>query len=171
MKEIIYIKGDATDPSGDGTKMICHICNNSGRWGRGFVLALSKKWTDPELKYRNWFLTKTISTSRSKQIIPFRLGMVQYVYVAPEILVANMIAQNGTVQKYDKSGNIIPLVHYLSLDKCLEKCSGFAKELNASVHMPRIGCGLGGGKWEIIEPMIKEIFSQNDIQVVVYDFE
>ena len=43
-------------------------------------------------------------------------------------------------------------------------------ENNASVHMPRIGCGLAGGKWEMIEPIILQRLSNNDVEVVVYDF-
>ena len=35
--------------------IIAHVCNDSGGWGRGFVLALSKKWPEPESKYRQWF--------------------------------------------------------------------------------------------------------------------
>jgi hypothetical protein len=37
--------------------------------------------------------------------------------------------------------------------------------------MPRIGCGLAGGKWEEIEPLIKEELSAKGIKTVVYDFE
>lgn len=43
-----------------------------------------------------------------------------------------------------------------------------AKRLNASVHMPRIGCGLGGGTWEEVEPII--VRTLTDTQVHVYDF-
>lgn len=53
MKDIIYLKGDATKPIGDGLKIITHVCNNRGGWGKGFVKALSKKWKQPELNYRN----------------------------------------------------------------------------------------------------------------------
>ena len=30
MKEIIYLKGDATSPQVSGHKIIAHICNNKG---------------------------------------------------------------------------------------------------------------------------------------------
>ena len=46
--EILYIKGDATAPIGSGVKVITHICNDIGGWGKGFVLALSKKWKMPK---------------------------------------------------------------------------------------------------------------------------
>ncbi len=45
MIQINYVKGDATAPIGIGNKIIVHICNDIGRWGKGFVMALSKKWS------------------------------------------------------------------------------------------------------------------------------
>jgi hypothetical protein len=35
--------------------------------------------------------------------------------------------------------------------------------------MPRIGTGRGGGKWEVIEPMIMEELVQRGVTVTVYD--
>ncbi len=40
----------------------------------------------------------------------------------------------------------------------------------ASVHMPRIGCGLAGGKWEVVEPLIEEHLSAKGVAVTIYDF-
>ena len=53
--DIIYIKGDATSPISPGNKIITHICNDIGGWGKGFVLALSKKWKVTEEAYRQWY--------------------------------------------------------------------------------------------------------------------
>ncbi len=36
--------------------------------------------------------------------------------------------------------------------------------------MPRIGCGLAGGKWEVIEPLIDKTLIKNHIITTVYDF-
>ena len=38
MATIHYIKGDATQPQAKGNKVIAHICNDLGGWGKGFVL-------------------------------------------------------------------------------------------------------------------------------------
>lgn len=43
MTQIIYLKGDATNPIAKGNKIIAHICNDAGGWGKGFVLAISRK--------------------------------------------------------------------------------------------------------------------------------
>jgi len=154
-KKIIYIKGDATNPIAKGKKIIAHICNDIGGWGKGFVLAISKKWELPEKEYRVWYNSKE----------NFALGKVQYVNVTEYITIANMIAQKGT-----KTGSKGPPIRYQALEKCLENLLIKAKENNSSVHMPRIGCGLAGGKWEIIEPMILDILVKNNIDVYVYDF-
>ncbi|MFR9246851.1 MAG: hypothetical protein ACLVLB_15195 [Bacteroides thetaiotaomicron] len=69
--EILYIKGDATAPIGSGVKVITHICNDIGGWGKGFVLALSKKWKMPEEAYRQWYKSQE----------EFTLGAVQFVNV------------------------------------------------------------------------------------------
>ena len=44
-----------------------------------------------------------------------------------------------------------------------------AKKLGASVHMPRIGSGLAGGKWEQVEGIIREELTAADVAVTVYD--
>ena len=45
---IHYLKADATAPQTEGNIIITHICNDIGAWGKGFVLALSKRWKTPE---------------------------------------------------------------------------------------------------------------------------
>jgi O-acetyl-ADP-ribose deacetylase (regulator of RNase III) len=44
-----------------------------------------------------------------------------------------------------------------------------AKRLNASVHMPRIGTGLAGGAWTVVEEIINETLTRMGISVFVYD--
>lgn len=54
-KLIQYLIGDATQPSAGGNKIITHVCNDIGGWGKGFVTAISKQWPQPEKQYRQWF--------------------------------------------------------------------------------------------------------------------
>jgi hypothetical protein len=37
--------------------------------------------------------------------------------------------------------------------------------------MPRIGCGLAGGEWSIVEPLIEEHLVKVGVPVTVYNFE
>ena len=158
MAEINYIKGDATCPQARGVKIICHICNDIGGWGKGFVLAVSRRWDAPEAEYRTWYA--------SGRDGGFALGAVQFVQVEPYIWVANMIAQRGV-----KSGSSGPPIRYEAVAACLLQVAAKAKELGASVHMPRIGCGLAGGNWTKIEPLIAEHLVKDGAAVTVYDFE
>ena len=149
--EILYIKGDATAPIGSGVKVITHICNDIGGWGKGFVLALSKKWKMPEEGYRQWYKSQE----------EFTLGAVQFVNVENELYVANMIGQHGIYK--DCKG--LPPIRYDAVRQCLKEVALFTIAHKASVHMPRIGCGLAGGKWELMEQIIKEELITKEIAV------
>ena len=50
-QSINYTKGDATSPAERGNKIIAHVCNDLGGWGKGFVLAVSARWSEPEQHY------------------------------------------------------------------------------------------------------------------------
>lgn len=145
---IKYVVGDATAPQGEGKKIICHICNNIGAWGAGFVLALSNKWRYPEDFYR----------ARNS----YPLGHVDVLSVEDNVYVANMIAQHGT--RPNAKG--VPPVRYESLEDALSKVNKIAEEIGATLHMPRIGCGLAGGKWEEVEKVIERVVT---VDVTVYD--
>ncbi|MFF9208676.1 MULTISPECIES: macro domain-containing protein [unclassified Streptomyces] len=158
MSEITYVRGDATVPFGKGVKLIAHVCNDLGGWGKGFVLALSRRWPEPEKAYRAWH--------RDRAANDFALGAAQFVQVEPYIWVANMIGQRGI----RTGSNGVP-VRYEAIDAALARLADKALELGASVHMPRIGCGLAGGRWSRIEPLITERLVRRGVPVTVYDHD
>ncbi|EDY61824.2 appr-1-p processing domain-containing protein, partial [Streptomyces pristinaespiralis ATCC 25486] len=133
MSEIGYVRGDATAPQGKGVKLIVHVCNDLGGWGKGFVLALSRRWPGPEAAYRRWH--------RERAGNDFGLGAAQFVQVEPYVWVGNMVGQRGM-----RTGSQGVPVRYEAIDKALARVADKALALGASVHMPRIGCGLAGGK-------------------------
>lgn len=96
----------------------------------------------------------------------FELGEVQFVKIESDLFIANMIGQH----KIRKSKTGIP-IRYKAVRNCLKKVADFAERNDFSVHMPRIGCGLAGGKWNEIEPIIKEELINRNIKVTVYDFQ
>ncbi|MDQ1014765.1 macro domain-containing protein [Streptomyces afghaniensis] len=156
MSGITYVRGDATVPSVKGVKVIARVCNDIGGWGKGFVLALSRRWPEPEAAYRAWH--------RGRAGNDFGLGAVQFVQVERHVWVANMIGQRGT-----RTGSKGVPVRYEAIDTALAALAERAGELGASVHMPRIGCGLAGGKWSRVEPLIEERLIRRAIPVTVYD--
>ena len=147
--QIQYLTGDATDPVGAGNKIIAHVCNDIGAWGAGFVLAISRRWPQPEAEY--------LKSRRS-----LTLGAVSLIQVEPNIWVANMIAQRRI-----RTQDGVPPIRYDALKQCLGILAVEAQKLQATVHMPRIGCGLAGGKWESVEPLIREAIP--NAEVYVYD--
>lgn len=164
---INYLVGDATYPKHpSGPKIIAHISNNCGGWGAGFVLAISARWPQPETVYRSL---------RPDQL---ELGLVQFVEVEsddhgePRLIVANMIAQEGygrgnrNLHRTAEPDTRHP-IRYNAVEICLQKVGALARELGATVHMPRIGCGLAGGKWDQVEPIIARTLL--DTHVFVYD--
>jgi O-acetyl-ADP-ribose deacetylase (regulator of RNase III) len=148
---IQYLIGDATQPTGDGNKIIAHVCNDVGAWGNGFVLAVSKRWIRPRTEYLH---------CGYKHLL--KLGMVQLVKVEKTIWVVNMIAQRDTVPLEG-----LPPIRYEALAECLKQLSFHALQLRATIHMPRIGCGLAGGRWEEVEPLI--VYTLPETGVFVYD--
>ncbi|MGI5379615.1 macro domain-containing protein [Streptomyces sp. CA-251387] len=156
MSEITYIRGDATVPSVRGVKVIAHVCNDIGGWGKGFVLAISRRWPEPEKSYRAWH--------RGRASNDFGLGAVQFVQVEPYVWVANMVGQRGI-----RTGSKGVPVRYEAIDAALERLGDKAVALGASVHMPQIGCGLAGGRWSRVEPLINERLVRRGLQVTVYD--
>lgn len=155
MKEVNYIIGDATYPKIEGNKIIVHICNDIGGWGKGFVMAISKRWSQPEQQYRQWF----------KSNENFKLGRVQFIQVEEDIWVANLIGQHGIYK--DEKGNVP--IRYDAILLGLENITQFAIDKKATIHMPRIGCGLAGGTWDKIEPLINKSLLRNEIETYVYD--
>lgn len=153
---IEYVIGDATCPIGIGAKIILRVCNDIGGWGRGFVVALSKRWPEPEQSYRGWH--------RGDEKTPFALGEVQFVQVSETIWVANLIGQRDV-----RSVGGVPPVRYDAIQKGLRRVAEEAQRLNASVHMPRIGCGLAGGKWEDVGKLVESELVKIGVAVTVYD--
>lgn len=136
--------------------MIAHVCNDLGGWGKGFVLAVSRRWSEPEAAYRRWH--------RERAGNDFGLGALQMVQVEPLVWIANMVGQHGI-----RTGSKGVPVRYEAIDTALGALADRAAELGASVHMPRIGCGLAGGRWERVEPLVVARLTGKGIAVTVYD--
>lgn len=163
--EINYVVGDATRPIGGGPKIIAHVVNDQGAWGAGFTRALDAVWPAAREDYTLWH------RDRHSRRLPFELGETRHDLVAggsvgsnEDVWVSHMLAQQGL----PNSKNRRPL-RYDALGHCLWEVGKLAKTVHASVHMPRIGCGLAGGRWSIVQELISDSFCWDDIPVYVYD--
>jgi len=156
---VIYVKGDATNPTGWKNRIITHCCNDSGFWNAGFVKALSRRWPEPERAYRRW--------STGSETLPFALGQVQFVRVAPGLCVANIIGQSGIRNR----NTYPPPIRYEAIREGLERVRQLALAHHASIHMPRMGAGLAGGNWQLIADIIESELCAHGLEVTVYDLK
>lgn len=146
---IRYVKGDATRPL-RLPMTIVHVTNDKGGWGKGFVMALERRFPGLGDRWR-----------KLKQ----KIGDVEIQGVAPMLDVAHCCAQSG----YKSAQNPVPL-DYDALRRCLRKVAAHVGyQGSAGVCMPRIGCGLAGGDWSRVEAIISD--ELKDVDVYVYDLE
>lgn len=168
---IQYVQGDATHPQGSGPKIITHCCNDIGAWGAGFVEALSKSWPLSEQAYREWhkaqnkLMDDSIFKGQTETSGPFKLGEVQFVLVGPKLWVANIIGQHRVGMGADNR----PPIRYDAIQQGLKKVHRHVLTHSASVHMPRMGAGLAGGRWDAIEKLIQVELAVKGVHVTVYD--
>lgn len=152
MSRIKYVVGDATNPIRDGITFVAHCLNNVGAHDAGFALAVARKWPMAKRAYRDAFEASECQPG-------------ECISCAPEmnLHVIAMIGQDGLGPRSLRHNWLGAALHYLASE---------AIQNNASVHMPRIGCGLAGGKWEDVEPLILAAFNTplaSFVPVTVYD--
>jgi hypothetical protein len=75
-----------------------------------------------------------------------------------------MIAQAGI--GFDNNGK--PPIRYNALRTALEAVNKVAIEMGATLHAPKFGAGLSGGKWDIIENIIEEVVT---VPITIYNFK
>lgn len=153
---IEYLVGNALEPRGDGLKIIAHIVNDrTPNWGgRSFASSLAKAFPEAQTNFRHW-----VSEFKNE----FKLGNIHTTRIDDNLIIADLIAQHGL------GASTAPRLRYQALEECLKRLAEFAIANNASIHMPRIGAGNAGGKWEVIEEYILSEISNRGISVTVYD--
>ncbi len=152
-KTIVYLHGDALQPRGNGPKLIAHVVNDrSQTWGGGFAKQVAIKYSPAQVDFRVW-----AKTSGNQQ-----LGNTHF-YGEDQIVVASMVAQQGF------GASETPRIRYPALEQCLAAIRARAQQMGASVHMPRIGCGQAGGKWEVVAELIEREIVAHSVPVTIYD--
>lgn len=166
-----YLTGDATKPTGDGQILICHVCNTIGGWGAGFVMGLNKTFGkdigSPRDAYLKWFKNGHYSSKNIE--VPFALGEIQIVRVAPNTAVVNMIGQRGI-----GVWNGIPPIRYEAIRDCFLSLKNVVEPYikkggTITLAGPRFGAGLAGGNWTKIETIVEEALHDLDITFKIYD--
>lgn len=149
------VDGDALQPRGGGRKLLVHVVpNTSHAWGgAGFASSLRRRFPDTWSTFRDHY-AREHSTPR--------LGEVVFADVSDDLSVAHMVAQAGIGQ------SSVQRLRYAALSECLKKVQEHACDLNATVHMPRIGTGHGGANWQLIRELISDELVDKGIKTTVY---
>jgi hypothetical protein len=164
---LMTVKGDVTKPrytDDNEVAVITHCCNDLGVMGAGVAVALKQAFSGVELFYLK---------------SGHRLGTNSWVNPNTElnnVVVVNMVGQEG-VRTDD---NPIP-VKYSALVKCMESVRDDIfgtfhmrpeyEGKTAVIHTPKFGSDLAGGNWDFILELIREIWTEHGIDVVIYEFE
>jgi hypothetical protein len=155
-QRINYLRGDALSRQSAGPVVVAQVVNDAtANWGgRGFASGVRGRLPQVQDDFKRW-----AQINRAQ----FRLGNSRLSTVDADFSVFSMICQEG----YGLSEQ--PRLRYGALQRCLVELAAAARKLSASVQMPRIGAGLAGGEWEIIEELIEQEVVREGVSVTVYD--
>lgn len=173
--ELRTVEGDATRPEApagaSGPRIIVHVCDDvrGAAWGSGFVAALKRRWPTAEQRFRWWSRGERAAHDGEADPARFALGEVQLVEVEPgppPIVVANLVGQHGRAKAPDGT----PPIRYDAVRAGLAAVAAYAaRHPGASVHMPRIGCGLAGGTWAEVGPIVQAELCDRGVPATVCD--
>lgn len=163
---ITYVKGDVTEPV-EKPAIIAHVVNDVGLFGAGVAAAIAKKYPQARDQYLRWFQNFDLNQGD----IRFCLVDGKESYQTQSVWICHMVSQVGVISAENTQPFKIE-----SLDICLGmlshriSCVRNVGPFIPSVHMPRVGMGLGGWKdWTAIENLIEKHLAS--FEVFVYDFE
>lgn len=141
--------------------ILVHGCNCLGVMGAGIAAAIKEKWPAVYQLYRHEHAANGLHLG---QVIPVGHhdspfgdalhevgGMATVGTVPQKLIVVNAMTQ------YDvkKHRTDVP-VDYDAVLACFAQIRLMALRTGLSVNFPLIGCGLGGGQWGRVAPMIAE---------------
>lgn len=155
-KEIEVVDGNILDASED---IIVHQVNCLGIMGAGLAKQIAQRYPivkDKYLEHCNKYIRESL------------LGELHLVDTKEGKLVANIFGQ------FDIKKNRLDKKVYTDFEALkigLERVKDFAEVQSMSVAIPTyIGCGLAGGNWDEIKPMIENVFVGSGVKVKFYHY-
>lgn len=145
-----YIVGDITETP---LRYIAHGVNCQNVMGSGVAKALFTKWWEVKARYHG-------AAKRA------RLGLVQRVD-RPTMTIFNCYTQD----QYGYDGK--RYVNYAAIVECFFDLKNQFETIPMSeriLAIPKIGCGLAGGDWKIVEQLINDTVG-DDLEIWVYELE
>lgn len=138
--------------------IVAHVVNDEARaWGRaGVAGALRTMSPQAERAFHHW------SIASAENLTLGNLHVVDVPVGDRQVGVASLVAQRGF------GPSDAPRLSYVALAESLLRLADVAERADAAVHMPRIGAGQAGGRWDLVEATIEQVLLPRGIEVVVY---
>lgn len=176
---LLHYRGDVCYPqcfTKDEIVIIPHCCNNLGIMGAGVAVSIAKRWPNGVKPY---FHLKRTSPNGLKNMLGECLCGLE---PQDRVIVANMIAQDGLIGVKNPKP-----IRYWALLKAMQSVLSIVGSMISNLniptdeldipknrvvfHCPKFGSKLAGGKWELVEELIQEIWVDKGFNVVVYEYE
>ena len=133
--------------------VIMHQVNCQNVMGAGVAKALYTKYPQVKEKFHQ------LATQSDYNTPAKRFGLAQPVIIDEQLVIINSFSQ----LYYGRKKGVVYTDHRALLTN-LSKLDAYAKEHKLPAYVPaRIGCGLAGGNWSIVEQYIKQ---HTDITII-----
>jgi hypothetical protein len=156
---LVHVVGDLLDvPPGTHPVLFAQVVSDSVRqWSRnGVAGALGKAFPDFAGAFRAWTLASPVNLALGNAHMVGRSREGRHVEVA------SIVAQEG----YGNS--LQPRLQLDAFERGLDKVAERAISLGAEVHIPRIGAGQAGGRWDLIEDAVVSRLVERGVRVQVH---
>ncbi len=145
-----YIVGDITETE---LKYIAHGVNCQNVMGSGVAKALYTKFPEVKQMYHKFFEYPRGGSP---------LGLTQLVHTEQGKGIYNLFTQ----EYYGYDGK--RYVNYAAICNCFMELAQYRK--GEKIAIPKIGCGLAGGDWNIVEQLINDTVG-DDLEIWVYTLD
>lgn len=151
---MIYKEGNLFDSKAD---VLCHQVNLFGVMGGGIAAEVKERFPNAYLRYKDHCSEYNFSKALlgSSLIVPTNEKREQYI--------ANCFSQDD----FSKSDCA---TDYVKMEECFIYVLNWMKQNGMkSVAFPyKIGCGIAGGDWRIVEPIIEKVFKDSGVTVEIW---
>ena len=124
--------------------IIVHQVNELGVMGAGLALQIKNKYPRVYEVYKKYCNEQC-------------LGKIQLVKINEHQMICNMFSQRG-ISRTERTTD------YELIEQCFKKLRKLADDTYVTIAIPyKIGCGLAGGDWKIVEALIKKYLPEAKI--------
>jgi O-acetyl-ADP-ribose deacetylase (regulator of RNase III) len=163
---IKYVKGDVVEAFKAGEiDVLVHGVNCQGEMNSGIAKQIREEFPQVFEEYLKFRLNESCDPSNEYRTRNYSLllGQTQSIQIKDKFkFIVNAFTQNNYGYEGEK------YCSYDAIDSAMKTLNKEAKG-NVVIGMPKIGAGLGGGDWKVIEAIINSHFQNRD--VFVYTLE